>query len=231
MRPATRSTGWTSGVETTTGPLGQGRGHQRRHGHRATLARRPLQPARLRGPDRLQRLRHLRRRLHDGGHLASEAASLAGHLRLSNLCWIYDNNHITIEGNTALAFTEDAACRFLGYGWNVDPGRRRQRPGDARPRPSQSFRTTSDRPDAASSSTATSAAARRTSRTPARAHGEPLGEEEIRLAKRNYGWPEDAQFLVPDGVREDFNEGLGARGKAARDAWGRMFQRYRRDHA
>src|SRR5262249_5625444 len=134
--------------------------------------------------------------------ISGEAASIAGHLHLSNLCWIYDNNHITIEGNTALAFTEDVATRFLGYGWNV------LRVGDANDLDMLSsalttFQKTEDRPTLIIVDSHIAYGAPTKQDTSA-AHGEPLGEEEIRATKRNYGWPEDAKFLVPEGVRKHF---------------------------
>ena len=169
---------------------------------------------------RLRRLRPLRRRLHDGGHLG-EAASLAGHLKLANLCWIYDNNHITIEGNTALAFSEDVATRFIGYGWNVT------RVGDANDLEmlERAFATFQDdaRPADADHRRQPHRLRRAAQAGHSAAHGEPLGDEEIRLTKRNYGWPEDAKFLVPDGVREHFRHGIGERGdEAARRLVGRV---------
>ena len=157
--------------------------------------------------------------------VGSEAASLAGHLALDRLCWIYDNNHITIDGHTSLAFSEDVAARFLGYGWHV----LRQ----------------SDANDTAAIERVLGLAAATTGRPSliildshigygsphkqdtAAAHGEPLGEEEVRLTKRAYGWPEDAQFWVPDGVRERFAAGVGARGAAANAQWKELFERYR----
>ena len=137
--------------------------------------------------------------------ISSEAASLAGHLKLANLCWIYDNNHITIEGNTALAFSEDVATRFIGYGWNVT------RVGDANDlemleRAFNTFKNTDDRPTLIIVDSHIAYGAPNKQDTSA-AHGEPLGEDEIRLTKRHYGWPEDAKFLVPDGVREHFQAG------------------------
>ncbi len=143
--------------------------------------------------------------------VSGEAASVAGHLKLSNLCWIYDNNHITIEGNTSLAFSEDVATRFMGYGWNV------MRVGDANDQDmlARAFRTflaTEDRPTLIIVDSHIAYGAPHKQDTSA-AHGEPLGEEEIRLTKRNYGWPEDAKFLVPDGVYERFKEHLGKRGR------------------
>ena len=150
--------------------------------------------------------------------ISGEAASLAGHLKLANLCWIYDNNHITIEGNTALAFSDDVATRFIGYGWNVT------RVGDANDlemleRAFTTFRSTTDRPTLIIVDSHIAYGAPNKQDTSA-AHGEPLGEEEIRLAKRHYGWPEDAKFLVPDGVREHFQAGIGARGQALHEPGG-----------
>ena len=144
--------------------------------------------------------------------ISGEAASLAGHLKLANLCWIYDNNHITIEGNTALAYSDDVATRFIGYGWNVT------RVGDANDlemleRAFRTFKKTTDRPTLIIVDSHIAYGAPNKQDTSA-AHGEPLGEEEIKLAKRHYGWPEDAKFLVPDGVREHFQAGIGARGQA-----------------
>ena len=156
--------------------------------------------------------------------ISGEAASLAGHLKLSNLCWIYDNNHITIEGNTGLAFTEDVATRFLGYGWNV------WRVGDANDieRLEQAFnvfKNTHDRPTLIIVDSHIAYGAPHKHDTSA-AHGEPLGEEEIRLTKRAYGWPEDAKFHVPDGVYDHFRKGVYGRGHEAREAWVAMFERY-----
>ena len=160
--------------------------------------------------------------------ISGEAASLAGHLRLSNLCWIYDNNHITIEGNTALAFSEDVATRFLAYGWNVT------RVGDANDlemlaRAFRTFQNTHDRPTLIIVDSHIGYGAPHKQDTSG-AHGEPLGEEEIRLAKRNYGWPEDKKFYVPDGVYEHFRQGVGKRGKELRDAWFAQIEAYRKEH-
>ena len=139
--------------------------------------------------------------------VSSEAASLAGHLKLANLCWIYDSNRITIEGHTDLAFSEDVAARFRAYGWNV------QHVGDANDTAAlaqalEAFRTTDDAPTLIIVDSHIGYGAPHKQDTSA-AHGEPLGEEEVRLAKRSYGWPEDAKFLVPDGVREHFARRLG----------------------
>jgi transketolase len=160
--------------------------------------------------------------------VTSEATSLAGHLGLDNLCWVYDNNHITIEGQTSLAFTEDVAARFLGYGWNV------LRVGDANDLDRiegalRRFRDTKERPTLIILDSHIGYGAPHKHDTSA-AHGEPLGEEEVRLTKRAYGWPEDAQFLVPDGVREHFAAGVGARGAAARSAWTALFASYKAAH-
>jgi transketolase len=160
--------------------------------------------------------------------ISNEAASLAGHLRLANLCWIYDNNHITIEGNTALAFSDDVATRFVGLGWNVT------RVGDANDlemlsRALDVFRNTDDRPTLIIVDSHIGWGAPTKQDTSA-AHGEPLGEDEIRATKRNYGWPEDAKFLVPPGVREAFAGGIGKRGRALRTEWMAAFKRYKKEH-
>jgi len=153
---------------------------------------------------------------------------LAGHLKLSKLCWIYDNNNITIEGNTALAYSDDVATRFIGYGWNVT------RVGDANDlemleRAFNTFKNTRDRPTLIIVDSHIAYGAPNKQDTSA-AHGEPLGKEEIKLAKHHYGWPEDAQFLVPNGVREHFRAGIGARGQALHDAWWSKFEAYKREY-
>jgi transketolase len=157
--------------------------------------------------------------------IGSEAASLAGHLALDNLCWIYDNNHITIEGKTQITFTEDIAARFLGYGWNV------LRVGDANDlglieHALDVFHKTEGRPTFIILDSHIGYGSPNRQDTSA-AHGEPLGDDEVRLVKRAYGWPEDAKFLVPDGVREHFAEGIGKRGGQARKSWGELFTSYR----
>ena len=156
--------------------------------------------------------------------VSSEAASLAGHLKLSNLCWIYDNNHITIEGPTSIAFTEDVGARFAAYGWNV------LRVGDANDLAAiegafQAAKTTNDRPTLIIVDSHIGYGSPNRQDTPA-AHGEPLGEEEIKLTKRAYGWPEDAKFLVPDGVYEHFHQGIGKRGRELRQKWEGKFKEY-----
>ena len=157
--------------------------------------------------------------------VASEAASLAGHLGLDNLCWVYDNNHITIEGSTRLAFTEDVAARFLAYGWNV------LRVGDANDcerieQALEVFRETKGRPTFIILDTHIGYGSPHKQDTSA-AHGEPLGDDEVRLVKHNYGWPEDEKFLVPDGVYEHFAAGIGARGAGLHRAWTEQFEAYR----
>ncbi len=161
--------------------------------------------------------------------ISGEAASLAGHLRLPNLCWIYDNNRITIEGRTELAFSEDVACRFVALGWNVT------RVGDANDldalsRALEGFRATGDRPTLVIVDTHIAWGSPGKQDTP-EAHGEPLGEDEVRATKRRYGWPEDAHFLVPEGVRETFRDGIAARGARLRAEWQRLFSAYREHHA
>ena len=217
---------WTSGVETTTGPLGQGAATSVGMAIASKwLAARYNRP----GFDLFDF--NVYALCGDGcmmEGISSEAASLAGHLRLSNLCWIYDNNHITIEGSTALAFTEDVATRFLGYGWNVT------RVGDANDleRLANAFRTfqnTKDRPTLIIVDSHIGYGAPHKQDTSG-AHGEPLGEEEVRLAKRYYGWPEDKKFYVPEGVYEHFRGGIGRRGKQLRDAWFTRIEGYRKEY-
>jgi transketolase len=217
---------WTSGVETTTGPLGQGLatsvGMAIAERWIASYFNRP-------GFDLFDY--DVYALCGDGcmmEGISSEAASLAGHLKLSNLCWIYDNNHITIEGNTALAYSDDVATRFVGYGWNVT------RVGDANDltmleRAFDTFKRTSDRPTLIIVDSHIAYGAPNKQDTSA-AHGEPLGAEEIRLAKRHYGWPEDEPFHVPAGVREHFRDGFGARGQALHREWWSKFEEYRRTY-
>jgi transketolase len=216
---------WTSGVETTTGPLGQGVANSVGIAIGARwLGERYNQDFPLFDYD-------VYALAGDGclmEGISHEAASLAGHLGLANLCWIYDNNHITIEGNTALACSDDVATRFIGYGWNVT------RVGDANDlemlsRAFETFRRTDDRPTLIIVDSHIGYGAPHKQDTSA-AHGEPLGEEEIRLAKRSYGWPEDAKFLVPDGVREHFRAGIGKRGALLRDTWMDEIEVYRERH-
>ncbi len=212
-----------SGVEATTGPLGQGV---------ATSVGMAIAEAwlanRYNRPDFEIFGYNIYTVCGDGCMMegvSSEAASLAGHLALDNLCWIYDNNHITIEGNTRITFTEDIAARFLGYGWNV------LRVGDANDidrieHALDVFHKTKDRPTFIILDSHIGYGSPHKQDTAA-AHGEPLGEEEVRLTKRDYGWPEDAKFLVPDAVRAHFAAGIGARGAQARSRWTELFAAYR----
>jgi transketolase len=218
---------WTSGVETTTGPLGQGVATS----VGMAIARQWL-AARYNRPGFEDLFNFNVYALCGDGcmmeGISHEAASLAGHLRLSNLCWIYDNNHITIEGNTRLAFTEDVATRFIGYGWNVT------RVGDANDldmlaRAFRTFQNCKDRPTLIIVDSHIGYGAPHKQDTSG-AHGEPLGEDEIRLAKRNYGWPEDAKFYVPDGVYDHFRQGIGKRGKELRNAWFARIDDYRKQY-
>ena len=217
---------WVSGVETTSGPLGQGVATSVGMAiGQKWLANRYNRP----GFDIFDY--HVYVVCGDGclmEGVASEAASLAGHLGLDNLCWIYDNNHITIEGSTRLAFTEDVAARFVSYGWDV------QRVDDANDmdriaRALEGFQQTTGRPTLIILDSHIGYGSPHKHDT-AEAHGEPLGEDEVRLTKRSYGWPEDAKFLVPDGVYEHFTAGLGARGAAARRRWMDRFEAYRAQH-
>jgi len=214
---------WVSGVETTTGPLGQGVATSvgmaigekwlAHHYNRPGFEIFDYNIYAVCGDGCLM----------EG--VASEAASLAGHLGLDNLCWVYDNNHITIEGSTRLAFTEDVETRFLAYGWNV------LRVGDANDldrieNALEIFHKTKDRPTFIVLDSHIGYGSPHKQDTAA-AHGEPLGDEEIRLVKRSYGWPEQAKFLVPEGVYEHFAAGIGARGAEARRKWTQLFEAYR----
>jgi transketolase len=213
---------WTSGVETTTGPLGQGVATS----VGMAIAGKWL-GARYNRPGFDLFDYDVYAVCGDGclmEGVSGEAASLAGHLKLANLCWIDDNNRVTIEGHTDIAFTEDVGGRFTAYGWNV------LRVSDANDldRIEQAFRQfkkMSDRPTLIIVDSHIGYGSPHRQDTTA-AHGEPLGEEEVRLTKRNYGWPEDATFLVPDGVRTHFQEGIGKRGREKRLAWEGMFREY-----
>ena len=217
---------WTSGVETTTGPLGQGVatsvGMAIASRWMGSYFNRP-------GFDMIDF--NVYAVAGDGclmEGVASEAASLAGHLKLSNLCWIYDNNRITIEGRTALAFSEDVAARFRSYGWNV------VRVGDANDLNMltwafDDFLSTTAQPTLVivDSHIAYGAPNKQDSEA---AHGSPLGEEEVRLTKRFYGWPEDAHFEVPDAVVAHFEDGIGRRGEKQRNAWFERFAAYQTEY-
>jgi transketolase len=214
---------WVSGVETTTGPLGQGV---------ATSVGMAIAEKWLANRYNRPGFEIFDYNIYavcgDGCMMegvASEAGSLAAHLGLDNLCWIYDNNHITIEGSTRITFTEDVEGRFLSYGWNV------LRVGDANDigrieHALDIFRKTKERPTFIVLDSHIGYGSPHKEDTAA-AHGEPLGDEEVRLTKRSYGWPEDAKFLVPDGVYEHFAAGIGARGAKARQQWTDLFAAYR----
>jgi len=217
---------WTSGIETTTGPLGQGVATS----VGMAIASKWL-AARYNRPG-FDLFTHRVYALAGDGCLmegvSAEAASLAGHLQLDNLCWIYDNNKITIEGHTHLAFSEDVATRFISYGWNVT------RVGDANDlemldRAYQTAKLTKGRPTLIIVDSHIGYGAPNKQDTHS-AHGEPLGAEEIKLTKRFYGWPEDAQFLVPDGVVDHFSAHLGARGATLRKEWMEKLARYRAEN-
>jgi transketolase len=218
---------WTSGVEATTGPLGNGVAMS----VGMAVAGRWM-AAHFNQPGFEELIDFNVYALCGDGcmmeGISAEAASLAGHLKLGNLCWIYDNNHITIEGHTALAFSDDVATRFLGHGWNV------VRVGDANDLEmlAQAFRifqTTRDRPTLIIVDSHIAWGAPNKQDTSA-AHGEPLGDEEIRLAKRRYGWPEEAKFYVPDGVYDHFQSGIGKRGRTLREAWFARVSEYRKKY-
>jgi transketolase len=213
---------WTSGVETTTGPLGQGIATsvgmaiasrwQAAHFNRPGFELFDYDVYAICGDGCLM----------EG--VSNEAASLAGHQRLSNLCWIYDNNRITIDGRTELAYDDDVAARFIGYGWNVT------RVGDANDldlltRAFETFRAEVERPTLVIVDSHIGYGSPHKHDTAA-VHGDPLGDEEVRETKRAYGWPEDAQFLVPDGVYEHFAAGIGARGRRLRDEWHDLLAEY-----
>jgi transketolase len=218
--------GWTSGVESTTGPLGQGVATS----VGMAIAERWLAATYNRPGYELFDYR-VYALCGDGCMMegvASEAASLAAHLKLSNLCWIYDNNHVTIEGPTRIAFTEDVASRFLGYGWHVT------RVSDANDlemltRAYQTAQNTTDRPTLIIVESHIGYGAPHKQDT-SEAHGEPLGSEEVRLAKQFYGWDADAQFLVPKEVQAHFQAHLGRRGAELHTAWTDLFAAYRRQY-
>jgi transketolase len=218
---------WTSGVETTTGPLGQGVATsvgmaiaskwQGARYNRSGFDLFDFDVYAIAGDGCLM----------EG--VSGEAASIAGHLKLDNLCWIYDNNQITIDGKTSLAYEDDVATRFMGYGWNVT------RVGDANDTDLiatafEEFRGEESRPTLIVVDSHIGYGSPHKVDTPA-AHGEPLGEEEARETKRAYGWPEDARFLVPDGVREHFAGRIGKRGAELRRIWEELLAEYAQENA
>jgi transketolase len=212
----------TTGVETTTGPLGQGVGNSvgmaiagkwmATHFNRPGFDLFTYRVYAICGDGDIM----------EG--VAGEAASLAGHLQLGNLCWIYDNNRVTLDGPASWSFSEDVMTRFVGYGWNVT------RVADANDllqlsRGYKEFLNHSDKPTliVVDSHIGYGSPHKQDSYE---AHGEPLGEEEVKLAKKNYGWPEDAKFLVPDGVYAHFQDGIGARGAQERAKWTALYSDY-----
>jgi len=213
----------TSGVETTTGPLGQGAGNSVGMAIASKwLAANYNQPG-------FEIFDFKTYAVCGDGDLmegvASEAASLAGHLRLGNLCWIYDNNHVTLDGPASWSFSEDVMTRFLGYGWNVT------RVADANDlmmlaRAYETFLKTTDRPTliVVDSHIGYGSPHKQDSYE---AHGEPLGAEEVKLVKENYEWPDDAKFLVPDGVYQHFTDGIGKRGGDAHAQWVKLWGDYK----
>ncbi|TCG03175.1 transketolase [Paraburkholderia steynii] len=212
----------TTGVETTTGPLGQGLGNSV---GMAMAAR--WYEAHFNQPDAPLFDYRVYALCGDGDMMegvSHEAASLAGHLKLSNLIWIYDSNRVTIEGHTDLAYSDDVESRFRGYNWHtlhVDDAN----DANALEAALNEAKAVTDMPTLIVVKSIIGWGAPNKQDTSA-AHGEPLGEEQVKLAKRTYGWPEDAQFLVPDSVREHFAQGMGARGKTAHDAWDKRFDEY-----
>jgi transketolase len=215
---------WTSGVETTTGPLGQGVATSvgmaiasKWQGARFGSELFDFDVYAIGGDGCLM----------EG--VSGEAASLAGHLKLDNLCWVYDNNHITIDGNTRLAYEDNVPLRFEGYGWNiarVEDANDLERIAAA----FDEFKAEQARPTLIVVDSHIGWGSPHKVDT-AEAHGEPLGEDEVRETKRAYGWPEDAQFLVPDGVREHFAEGIGKRGAELSAEWAERLEAYAKQEA
>jgi transketolase len=212
----------TTGVEVTTGPLGQGVGNSV-----GMAIAGKWQTANFNKPGFEIFNFNVYTMCSDGDlmeGIGGEAASLAGHLKLSNLCWIYDHNSVTLDGPANWSFTEDVATRFIGYGWNVT------RVTDANDldmiaRAFETFQKTTDRPTLIilDSHIGYGSPHKQDSSS---SHGEPLGEEEVKLVKKFYGWPEDAKFLVPDGVREHFRDTIGKHGRELRDQWSKLFAEY-----
>jgi transketolase len=212
----------TTGVEVTTGPLGQGVGNSV-----GMAIAGKWQTANFNKPGFEIFNFNVYTMCSDGDlmeGIGGEAASLAGHLKLSNLCWIYDHNSVTLDGPANWSFSEDVATRFIGYGWNVT------RVTDANDldmiaRAFETFQKTTDRPTLIilDSHIGYGSPHKQDSSS---SHGEPLGEEEVKLVKKFYGWPEDAKFLVPDGVREHFRDTIGKHGRELRDQWSKLFAEY-----
>jgi len=214
----------TTGVETTTGPLGQGAGNSVGMAIAGKwLAANYNQPGHEIFDFNVYAV------CGDGDIMEGvccEAASLAGHLKLSNLCWIYDNNRVTLDGPAEWSFDEDVAKRFAGYGWNVTHV---TDANDLEMLASayENFLNTKDRPTLiiVNSHIGYGSPHKQDSYE---AHGEPMGEAEVKLVKQNYGWPVDAKFLVPDGVYDQFKNGVGKRGAAAHTTWKTKFEEYKK---
>ena len=212
----------TSGVEVTTGPLGQGVGNSV-----GMAIAGKWQAASFNRPGFEIFDFNVYTMCSDGDlmeGIGGEAASLAGHLKLSNLCWMYDHNSVTLDGPANWSFSEDVATRFIGYGWNVT------RVADANDlemlsRAFETFQKTTDRPTLIIVDSHIGYGSPHKQDTNA-AHGEPLGADEVKLVKKFYGWPEEAKFLVPDGVRENFRDGVGKRGRDLRAKWSKLFADY-----
>jgi len=219
--------GMTTGVETTTGPLGQGLGNSV---GMAMAAR--WKEAHFNKPDAPLFDYRVYALCGDGDMMegvSHEAASLAGHLKLSNLIWIYDSNRVTIEGHTDLAYSDNVEARFQGYNWNtlhVDDAN----DAAALEAAINKAKATTGRPTLIVVKSIIGWGAPHKQDTAA-AHGEPLGEEEVKLAKKSYGWPEDKQFYVPDGVMQHFAQGMGARGKKAHEEWQKRFEAYGKQYS
>src|ERR1051326_2183843 len=219
--------GLTEGVETTTGPLGQGVANS----VGMAIAERWLEQRYNKGEQKIIDYR-VYAICGDGDLMegvSQEAASIAGHLKLSNLLWIYDNNHITIEGKTRLAFSEDVATRFLGYGWNVE------RVSDANDMEllERAIRKATENPTGPTLIVVDTHIAwgAPNKQDTAAAHGEPLGEEEIRATKKFYGWPEDKQFYVPDGVYPHMRDAAIKRGAELEGEWNKKLETYTKANA
>lgn len=217
----------TAGVETTTGPLGQGVGNS----VGMAIAAQWL-AAHFNRPGFEIFGYNVYAVCGDGDMMegvGSEAASLAGHLKLPNLCWVYDNNRISLDGPTSDSFGDDVGQRFRAYGWNVTHVRDAN-DLDALAQAFGAFPQNKNAPTLIIVDTHIGYGSPNKHDTSA-AHGEALGEEEVRLTKKAYGWPEDAKFLVPDGVREDFREGIGKRGRTLYEQWAKLFEQYKAKYA
>jgi len=217
---------WTSGVETTTGPLGQGAANSV-----GMAIAGSWNAGFFNRPDYELFDYNVYALLGDGCMMegvTSEAASYAGHLKLSNLCWIYDSNNITIEGSTDLSFTEDVDARFKSYGWNVTHVKDAN-DLDALDKAFTLFKDTDDRPTLiiVESHIAFGSPNKQDTHS---AHGEPLGEEEIKLTKKYYGWPDDKQFFIPDGVVDHFRKGIATRSKELRNNWMKTYAKYKQEY-